>query len=488
MTNFNNYDNNIEVLNEGFFDFIKKWTAKIFHSLFKANDFEDLYNRVSKLEDIIKYGNNINESVKINENLNHKRSRYIVEDDEESTSTQSTDSSIASKDGDEANKNNKEEKRVTSKEVDLKQKSSNTTVNMDKVNMNIPSFPQVAKQLLNGLEKQIKENRENLSDAKIKKDIESVKSGRPLSQRYINGLEIIVTDFLRKYSSGSLSLPKPERNQSLSYDQLQQWQKYTQQPSNNSGKMFAYVHNTMEKIVNDYENQFKKNFEVLKTSEDSFIQKYKNNEKSKEDLQFITDWENKILQKLENIKTSCIEYIPTAINNYFINNKIYKDATNYVLLCLELLTVNSKNIAKSANGKGNSLLNYMNEWLDGDKEDIIEIINQKRDEIVNNIQNNDEYSQLVDELKSINDNVINDAISNIQNIKNIQKYDDNRLSLITSENIGKITNNDEAQGIVLAILIKSINKNFTYKFGDKIQDIFNIDSKNNNKKDSEESV
>ena len=36
---FYNYDNNIEVLNEGFFDFIWRFINKIFHSLFKVNKF-----------------------------------------------------------------------------------------------------------------------------------------------------------------------------------------------------------------------------------------------------------------------------------------------------------------------------------------------------------------------------------------------------------------------------------------------------------------
>ena len=59
---FYNYDNNIEVLNEGFFDFVWKWTNRIFHSLFKVNDFSSLYKRVGQIEDLIKYGKVIKES------------------------------------------------------------------------------------------------------------------------------------------------------------------------------------------------------------------------------------------------------------------------------------------------------------------------------------------------------------------------------------------------------------------------------------------
>lgn len=473
MTNFNNYDNNIEVLNEGFFDFVKKWTARILHSLFKANDFNDLYNRLTTLEDIIKYGKN--KSNKSNESINEgnrsRRTRYILEDGEKSETKPST----------EPNKTDSDIDKQQNTEVDLNNSSSKEySVDIKNIDMNVPSFPQVAKQLLDALDQQLKEKQEHMPISRLENDIKDVKSGRPLSQRYINMLEVVVTDFLRKYSSGTLTLPRPERNQTLSYDQLMQWQKYAKDPGGNSGKMFTYVHDTMEKIVNDYENQFKKEFEVLKTSEDSFIQKYKNNEKNKNDLKFISDWETKIVQKVENVKTSCIEFIPTAISNYFISSDVYKNATDYVLLCLELLAVNSKNISQRNEGKGNSLLNYMNEWLEGDKEDIIDVVNQKRDEILSHIQNNDEYSDLLKELNSINDNIIENAIQNIQNIKGIQKIDDRRLGLISNDIINKATSNNNTQSIIIAILINNINSNYKYKFNN-INDIFNLNiNKENN--------
>lgn len=473
MTNFNNYDNNIEVLNEGFFDFVKKWTARILHSLFKANDFESLFNRLTTLEETIKYGKN--KSNKSNESINEgnrsRRTRYILEDGENSETETKTSTEPSKIDSDIDKQQNTE--------VDLNNPKQQV-VNMENIDMNTPSFPQVAKQLLNGLKKQLEEKQKLMPISGLENDITAVKSGRPLSQRYINMLEVVVTDFLRKYSSGTLTLPRPERNQTLSYDQLMQWQKYAKDPGGNSEKMFAYVHDTMEKIVNDYEKEFKNKFEVLKTSEDSFIQKYKNNEKNKNDLMFISDWETKIMQKVENLKTSCIEFIPTAISNYFISSDIYKNATDYVLLCLELLAVNSKNIAQRNEGKGNSLLNYMNEWLEGDKEDIIDVVNQKRDEILSHIQNNDEYSDLLKELNSINDNTIENAIQNIQNIKGIQKIDDRRLGLISNDIINKATSNNNTQSIIIAILINHINSNYKYKFNN-INDIFNLNiNKENN--------
>ena len=151
---FYNYDNNIDVLNEGFFDFVWKWTNRIFHSLFKVNDFSSLYKRVGQIEDIIKYGevikeSNNSESVYNNLNEGRSRTRRVVEDDDSTADDKSTTQNTI-EDPD---------------EVDLDNNTSNDTnkmVNMDKVNMNVPSFPQVAKQLLKGLELQIKQNKEKL--------------------------------------------------------------------------------------------------------------------------------------------------------------------------------------------------------------------------------------------------------------------------------------------------------------------------------------
>ena len=479
MTNFSNYENNIEVLNEGFFDFIKKWMNRLYHSLFKVKSFEELYSRLDTLENIIKYGKSNDDSIQDSKNEHYnltvvlnedtpRRRRRIVEADDD-TNVEATN-----------NTNNKPaEKRAS--EIDLPKKAAPTSVDMDNINMNIPSFPQVAKQLLIALEKQTAQNMEMLPISKIKKDIETVKKGNPLSQRYIQTLEIRVTDFIRKYSSGTISLQKPDKGKLLSYDELKQWEKYANN-GDKSDKMFAYVHNTMEQIVNDYEKKFIENFNVLKTSEDSFIKKYKDGEASKSDLQFISDWEQKITQKVQQVKTECIEYIPTAINNYFISNKIYKTASDYVLLCLQLLMANSKNTINGADGKSNQLLKFVNEWVDGDKDDIIEIVNIKRNDILNAIKNDANYSNISELVNNINDDVIENAISAISNIKNIQKYDDKRLSLISNDTIKQATK-DDAAALVIAMLLNYINSNYKYKC-ENVDNIFNINQQNQQNKNN----
>lgn len=471
---FYNYDNNIDVLNEGFFDFVWKWTNRIFHSLFKVNDFSSLYKRVGQIEDIIKYGevikeSNNHESVYNKLNEGRSRTRRVVEDDDSATGDTTTQNTIEDPD-----------------EVDLDNNAPDNTnkmVNMDKVNMNIPSFPQVAKQLLKGLERQIEQNKENLSLQKIEEDLSKVESGIQLSQRYVQRLEILVTDFIRKYSAGKLTLPKPSKDKKMSYKELAEWQKYSQSAVQQSSKMFLYVHETMEKIVDDYEKAFNKQYQDLKDNEESFINKYKNGEKSKTDRNFLTEWDNKISEKVSEVKRECIEFIPTAIANYFINDKIYKDATDYIQSALNLLIANSKNMANNDN-ETNGLLEYVNEWQNDNEDDIINIVNAEKKELLNRINGNDKYQKLEEYLNNIDNNRIKQAIQAIIKIKGIQKMTDRDLILLNEKNLQQASNNENVS-LIIALLIHSIDNKFKFEM-ENIGDVFDItvnnqDTNNNEK-------
>lgn len=466
---FYNYDNNIEVLNEGFFDFVWKWTNRIFHSLFKVNDFSSLYKRVGQIEDIIKYGKVIKESNNF-ENVSNKlnegrsRTRRVVEDDADTSTNQNI---IEDPD-----------------EVDLDDRQNNKTiVNMDKVDMNVPSFPQVAKQLLKGLELQIKQNKEKLSPQKIEEDLSKVESGIQLSQRYVQRLEILVTDFIRKYSAGKLTLPKPSKDRKMSYKELAEWQKYSQSAVQQSSKMFLYVHETMEKIVDDYEKAFNKQYQDLKDNEESFINKYKNGEKSKTDRNFLTEWDNKISKKISDVKRECIEFIPTAIANYFINDKIYKEASDYIQSALNLLIANSKNMANNDN-ETNGLLEYVNEWQNDNEDDVINTVNTEKKELLNRINGNNKYQKLEEYLNNIDNNRIKQAIQAIIKIKGIQKMTDRDLILLNEKNLQQASNNENVS-LIIALLIHSIDNKFKFEM-ENIGDVFDITVNNQDTNNTEE--
>ena len=477
---FNNYDNSIDVLNEGFFDFVAKWVKRLLHSLFKADSFSSLYKRLSQLENLIKYGETMNESKSAAKivKLNERRSIYkrINEDDVDSSKgsvTNASDSSVsdASISSDDIEDPN---------EIDLDNDNNiQPTVNMDKINMNIPSFPQVAKQLLNNLKDQMDRNEKHLSVDRLKEDLEAVQNGKQLSQRYVQTLEILVTDFIRKYSAGSLILPRPEKDKTLSRREIDAWLKYSENAkSNSSDKMFKYVHDAMEKIVNDYEKSFIEEYNNLKDDENSFIKKYKDDDLNKNDRNFLSEWETKIMTKLTTIKNSCIEYIPTAITDYFITNKVYKNASDYIQLALQLLVANSKNIASTNKNIKNDLLYYVNEYVNGNEDDINDIIDKEKNEILSKINGNKTYKVLEDHLNDINDDIIKQAIRRINNIKNIQRMTNRDLLLIDEKTLSSTIENETIR-LIIALLIHSINNNFKFEVKN-VGDIFNLNIQPNN--------
>lgn len=493
---FYNYDNNIEVLNEGFFDFVWKWTKRLFHSLFKADSFSSLYNRVVKLENLIKYGEVIKESKSVNTfnkiNESRSRTRKLVEDGENdnqdaSTNNQTQNQSSTTNDSSIAKSDDKIE---DPNEIDLNDTNTSVpTVNMNNVNMNIPSFPQVAKQLLNGLKDQMDRVQSNLSVDRLKEDLKSVQNGAPLSQRYVQTLEILVTDFLRKYSAGQLVLPRPQKDKVMSQHDIEVWKKYSDTANSSRDKMFKYVYDSMERIVNDYEKAFNEEYNNLKEDENSFIKKYKDGEQDKSDRDFLTEWDNKITSKIKDIKEKCIEYIPTAILDYFITNEVYKNASDYIQLAIQLLVANSKNTANGNNAK-NGLLDYVSEWVNGNEDDVIDIIDNEKNNILSKIKGNDNYKQLEDYLNNINPNRIKTAIQSINNIKGIQKMQDKDLILLNEKILGAATNNENIS-LIIALLIYSINNNFKFEIKNignifelniqNVQNNQNLDSSVNNK-------
>ena len=54
--------------------------------------------------------------------------------------------------------------------------------------------------------------------------------------------------------------------------------------------------------------------------------------------------------------TSCRDYIPVAINVYFISSDIYKNALNYATSALELLIANNKNTLKNQKNSETTML------------------------------------------------------------------------------------------------------------------------------------
>ena len=70
MKDYINYQNSLNILNEGFFSWVWKLTKQMFKKILAASDFNDLNNNITKLEKIIKYGAKKNGMAAVSESLN----------------------------------------------------------------------------------------------------------------------------------------------------------------------------------------------------------------------------------------------------------------------------------------------------------------------------------------------------------------------------------------------------------------------------------
>ena len=389
LNEYTTYENSLNVLNEGFFDFIKKWTKRIFHKMFKADSFEELYERLGKIENIIKFGKKndgsdekpdvSDKTVEVPKRENKKKPENKDNNkpnDSANTKNGENDILVLS---DEAidNINQSESKRSRSRKPineDIKLYQRNDVNNSD-INMNIPSFPQMAATLLKTLQSQIEERKKQLSVAKLDSTLNDIRNkNSKLDAHYASQLEIFVTDFFRKYAGGKLTLPTPAKGKQLSYDELQAWNKFATEKLPKAENGFEAVTSGMKKVVEEYKEMFKSEFDELLKREDSFINKYKDGEKSDEDIKFESEWKSKINSKMDQIVINCENYIQTAVLEYFVSSPIYKDALEYVRKALEVLLANSKNL--SGDNNNNNILKEMYYDYDNDSKNFINNLNR----------------------------------------------------------------------------------------------------------------
>ena len=347
-----NYDNSLQVLNEGFFDFVKKMVARLFHSLFKAKKYEDLSDRLDKIEQIIKYGNaKINENTthvavnSINENI-RRRSR-VVEADDSSSKTPANDSSAS----------DSSMGKSASEVDDVPVSSSPVKVNLNNINPNIPSFPGVPKKLVDALAAQLTSLKKSVPESKLLSDISKVRAGAKLPANYAQQLELVATNFLRKYSGGGIALPQPKKGENMSSAELNQWKDLLNKNKTMANMdSFKSISDSMKKVIDMYKQEFTTFLNEFNAREDRHIQQNKDGKASDSDIKFKADWNTKLNHKMNAIVDSCTDFIPVAINEYIIKSGIYKGALEYISKIIELLFANTTvvevdNLLLSVNSK-----------------------------------------------------------------------------------------------------------------------------------------
>ena len=419
MNNINeyiNYQNSLNVLNEGFFDFVKKWVNRIFHKMFKANSFEELYSRLDTIENIIKYGapdkQNFDSGIK-------PPQRKQSEPSDDQITTEKNDGEEKDSGKNEAFNADKPKRSRMRINEDVKLYQMNDVTAPDKVNMNIPSFPQVAATMLNSLKAQMDEQKARLSEKKLTSTLSDIRNKNSrLDSHYLQQLEILVSDFFKKYSAGNLNLPTPSKGHILNYDELSTWKKFSEKLSSGN-KGFDSIRGAMKRVITEYKTQFNSELEELLKREDNFINKNKDGNKSDSDIKFEAEWKQKVTSKMEQIATNCEDYIDHAINAYFVSSPIYKSALEYCELALEVLIANSKNTLKNLND--NSFTQLYQEYTENPNGFINEV-NKYLNEIKNNYS--DVYNQFTIERANIK-NLISEFFSQFNKFANAKMFDMN---------------------------------------------------------------
>lgn len=439
---FTDYENSLNVLNEGFFDFVGKLIKRVFHSLFKATKYEDLLKRVNSLENIIKYGNGLNESnnIKVTHNINeNRRRRRLDEDDDNATQTPI-----------ELN---------TTDDAPIEGNIKSTNVNMSKVNINIPSFPATAKRLLQSLGKELGGLKKMVDLDKIDDNIKAVRNGAKLSPQYIQNLEIITTNFLRKYSKGGLSLPKPSSDQPLSQSELKQWNNLLKsiddgKYNKNDEDAFKTVNEAMMKVVELYKQEFEATLKGFNERDDKAAE----DNKSTNDIKFKTEWNTKLNFAMETVAKNCIDFIPTAINDYFINSEEYKETLQYIAKMLELLYA-----ATEVKSNYTNIFTMIQEGLKNKTIDI-NVLNRIKDGALQNDIDADKLKSIDDYKRLFNEAIHEDKFpKHFKNNKEHIDINDIEDDSLFDSFIDGLSSSDKYSEIyALLILIKAVDSNFNY--------------------------
>lgn len=450
MKNYIDYNNSLNVLNEGFFSWVWKLTKLMFKKVLAAQNFSDLNDNISKLEKIIKYGAKndgnpaIVESLKINEGRTRARARKVFEEGEDNAQIIDTSEPTSM-----------EPAKIIPK---------------DQINMNIPSYRQTCITMLNGLEDELKAARKNISSRVLDNWNNALSAGKYLHSNDAQYIQLLVTDFIRKYSAGQIAPPTLNGKDLLTNNELQQWNALLKKSEKgDSNNAFKSVENALKKVLDNYNENFKETLNDI-------INNAKGEENS--NTKMILENKLKIQTKWDGIYQRCENFISTAIADYFVNDDIYKSALDFIKELLVILTKNSEIVNRSSKSEIGRLINLDDE----DKAELIENVVEKYNLLRSNIEkfNNENQNDKIN-LKNFN-NLQNNAIQEFINslIEKCAKIYKKNINIKPQDILNILENEDNpAAPIINPVLfymaIKTLNK-------DNIINYYIMD--NNNKKHS----
>lgn len=440
MKNYIDYNNSLNVLNEGFFSWVWKLTKLMFKKVLAAQNFSDLNDNISKLEKIIKYGAKndgnpaIVESLKINEGRTRSRARKVFEEGEDNAQIIDTSEPTSM-----------EPAKIIPK---------------DQINMNIPSYRQTCITMLNGLEDELKVARKNISSKVLDNWNNALSAGKYLHSNDAQYVQLLVTDFIRKYSAGQIAPPTLNGKDLLTNNELQQWNALLKKSEKgDSNTAFKSVENALKKVLDNYNENFKETLNDI-------INNAKGEENS--NTKMILENKLKIQTKWDGIYQRCENFISTAIADYFVNDDIYKSALDFIKELLVILTKNSEIVNRSSKSEIGRLINLDDE----DKAELIENVAEKYNllrsniEKFNNGKQNDNDKINPENYKEIDTDALrkyfNDIIDKVSKIyKNNKNVKSNEILEYFNANIEETT---KLYPIMFYLIIKTLDKSNMIKY------------------------
>ena len=436
MKQYINYQNSLNVLNEGFFSWVWKLSKAIFKKILSAKNFDDLNDNISKLEKIIKYGAKldgnpaISESLKINEGRSRSRNR-INEDGEN-----------------------------TQENEPLKLEPSKL-IPKDQINMNIPSYRQTCILMLEGLEDELKNAKSKVTSNVIENWNNALSAGKYLYSSDAQYIQLLVTDFIRKYSGGQIVPPTLNGKDLLSTGELEVWNKLLKktESGNNNETHFKSVYDALKKVLDNYNTNFKETLEeLIKNSNSEEINNFK----------MIQENKLKIQSKWDAIHQRCENYISSAIATYFVNDEVYKSSLDFIKELLVILTKNSEIVNRSSKSEIGRLINLDDE----DKAELIENVAEKYNLLRSNIEkfnngkqndndkiNPENYKEIdIDILRKYFNDIIDKVSKFYKNNKNVKS---NEILEYFNANIEETT---KLYPIMFYLIIKTLDKSNMIKY------------------------
>lgn len=450
----------IDTLNEGFFDWIKGLLKNLVGSVFHVNNYEKFIERINKFPNIILgIENNTedsNESVsesyyvpkRSRKRLYEGRSRFakpILEDDTDVTDNDVKDVSTSKSDT----------KDDSTKKDDIKKMSKEDYVNvfqpityddLDK-NTKTPSFKNVLIKKLDALNKSRVQLEEKFTPAIKSKIQRTLSSGKTIAMSDIQVLEIFVSDFLNLYSSGTLGLPKVEKDKKMTISELSQYKNVVDKAD--PSKKFSTLYNELNKVIKTYEDSFNSEWEFIRTKEEEYEKRRADNaswdgdgEVSYETIQKISDNEMEVSAAIDSIIEGCRDLIPNAIAGFFINSPIYKDTETQINELLKYLIENEKVLEENKKNPDLKVISVLSDIIghnieESDKENInkaYELYNTKVSNLLNKYKDND--------LKIVNIDSVDNFIKLLEN---------SNLKITKNETMKSLLNKINNDNIKLAI-------------------------------------